>query len=1726
MNAAGEGWGSVSGDGDDEDARVRERRRKRRADAMRALDPETLIGFAAAPFWTPSLLSVANLDAATLTGKARAIVESDSADASADAALRLDEAAAAEVGDFLRRTELDPAPILGRLGARLATAELPPVLREWTTLVQGLATSPGGLGERVLAAINAACDRGDVGHATLIVDAAGALQRVLGGGDVLAAVRIGRHRIEHAFRDTRDRVHLQTYVARPDAMRAFDRLLDDGGRDPADNPLWALHYVGVGGAGKSTLIRHLAFEVARDRGLQIARVDFDYLSPAYPARDPGQLVAALVHELTLYVSRAEQDRYLEAIHERLDRLATVAHELRADDAVGPIAWPEFQELLGFVGSFFGSFARPVIILDTCEELMKLAPVGGKVPSVEATFRLIEELHQRLPRLRVIFAGRRLLCEAGANWRAVPGPIPHAFSAPRPYLALHELRGMDEGEARALLAHHLPESRRADEPLIAAILAACPEDDRVSGLSIDEVVPETRRYSPYRVALHGRWLAGDPTLPADRLASGGPDPYIEQRIVQRMGALEPHLPAVALLRRFDLDTFAAAIGEDRGPAAPLFDELSGHEWILASEAPERGTVLEAKRSIADPLEHYLAEKRAPAWHEVRRRVAAALGPRLAEPGAVQLPPELIDAVLRALEPAAAGAAWLALEAGVDDDWASVHALTRFLMGERAAAEPDDVLVGAAVRATQAGALVRLEPDVDVRPLWQQVFETARSWSVEPSEPQLRVPPIGEVVEAAPAEAAPAAGPRPPPPTAWWLLLRARLGLVAADAWHETGIELADLASAVDEVVRTLGLWDRIGTLAAPIVAAAEAVIERAERDAGAERIDLAPLIRALDRIPAAAGPLATFALMLIARVHALAQAWEPMREAIKRALAAAADRRPIARDPAQRIFDWKPPASIVARVRLDALRLGFFDPGLADTLRDLEVGLHADRDTERLQSAHALYRDGRRTYDTWRSAPPGRDDRRYAVDRRLPWNAHVLALVRTGRIPWREGMPLLGPARAQVASETAQYLVDTTPINDVGYQQNTAVASATLAEARARAVIDLVMLSSVKLDQAEVGELIELWPMQVVDDPRSSPGFAAGRRLLGALRDRARDGRLPLLERARAAAVMDEVVALSRYSGAPVADPVPAVLDAIEGVHPDADEAFARLGLRAWAGEHEDHATSDRAAPPPFDGKRAHQRMLLDLAEHAPRRLAQLAYDEAQLLALRLPERAVPLYAAAASLFEQVDDQLGKTAAVFGRFIARRRLGKPVDAELKAAVAAMRSEIVNQSLAPGHAGTATGDAGALAPLRPLADRLGRPDDRLVKPFPRGAASDPTRRERMRVWWNHRKRSVADTASLAAMVILGVSLVALASWVTFQAITGGVERAFGAKHTRMLSTLGVGLTALVLWGAGRALRLRPYLLRWRRLRRGRWFAPRARIDYSKEASTEGVRAEVALATEPIEIGFTCECPRAGVHPRLLGLDEDGRLPVLVPFLTELAKVRADGESTADPIPLPIQVQAVPLEVHAWEAVLFGVHPALRDAFDPHRLAPRAWQVAPTVGKGKLLAAPSLGAALGSGLSRTGVSHAIGRPTRVLDGLRFDLGDERGSRGASQLRPLELGAAIGLGGGVGLALAVLQGSPQAATEQPTDATRLEMCALRELAALVCEQGADAVLALPPTPLATTRALVDAIGKQLRHQPPRRAEVLAAARVARDLLTELGDPAHEAAALEVTVYFAEDRA
>lgn len=563
-------------------------------------------------------------------------------------------------------------------------AELPPVLARWAELARS-----GWEADRLLRrTVGELVMAGDTGEALSWIDAARFLASAT-GGPLVTGVALAERQIELAYRREHDERLLRSFVEREEQIRWVNELLD------APDERWALHLLGVGGSGKTMLLRHVTSRLAAERGIVAVRIDFDHLSPDYPLRRPGQLVAALAGELRVH-STAHRHEYL---FERLDSMladltGASGGEVPPRDPLANVRRPEVALLLRMFAEIVSQLPRPALfILDTCEELAKLSVPGAAArvpPAVEATFELLGELHRLSPSTRVLFAGRRFLASRGPGWEAISlAPEGTSTLPPRPFLALRELSGFDEGEADRLfekMGLHLDAERRA------AVLSRSREVapprvrrlDRPAGGELDIQVQRAApaRYHPFDLALYASWLQEQPDLAPEAL-QGDEDPYVERRILGRIESreLRAKVPFVVLLGRFDRATAAAALGlpddgggdsrrspsPDGAPAdgslGAALRAIASQEWIdVQPDDESEGLFYELHRALWPRLWRFYSssEERRAELVEAMRRAGPALAALARATPAKRIRAELIGAALRASRPVEGAALWADIE----------------------------------------------------------------------------------------------------------------------------------------------------------------------------------------------------------------------------------------------------------------------------------------------------------------------------------------------------------------------------------------------------------------------------------------------------------------------------------------------------------------------------------------------------------------------------------------------------------------------------------------------------------------------------------------------------------------------------------------------------------------------------------------------------------------------------------------------------------------------------------------------------------------------------------------------------------------------------------------------------------------------------------------------------------------------------------------------------------
>lgn len=376
----------------------------------------------------------------------------------------------AEVGEYLRGIWSN-TEILKRLHALADILQRQPseqidALRPWLQLVKYGLGSPARdrrtadsdpTGTKLLEEVDRLLAEHRATEALSMVGAAQALGDVL-GEPFTSSARRAQWRIDRSYRQALDARSLSYYQPRPDVERSIDELLSGAGP-------WALHLLGDGGVGKTMAIRDLCsgrfFGRAGIEQLPVARVDFDHLDPRYPHTRPGELLLALLGELTTYTTTREIERRFR----RSDDSVAKLHDAAASSAAAHLEKQYLNEAIDAFASYLRGFERPVLlILDTCEELAKLHPPGGRAPAVDRTFDLLERIHQRVPQMRALLAGRRWLVPP-CRWqyrRAEAGPA--RLSTSRPNRRFYR---------RAGPAIHRPPRHRKETALRASDGAARP-----------------------------------------------------------------------------------------------------------------------------------------------------------------------------------------------------------------------------------------------------------------------------------------------------------------------------------------------------------------------------------------------------------------------------------------------------------------------------------------------------------------------------------------------------------------------------------------------------------------------------------------------------------------------------------------------------------------------------------------------------------------------------------------------------------------------------------------------------------------------------------------------------------------------------------------------------------------------------------------------------------------------------------------------------------------------------------------------------------------------------------------------------------------------------------------------------------------------------------------------------------------------------------------------------
>lgn len=516
-------------------------------------------------------------------------------------------------------------------------------------------------------------------------------------------------------RQRSDRAMLRGYLPRRAMFEAYRDLLT------GPDGVWAMHYLGGGGVGKTMLMR--ALTSGTDEHLPpgvvlpptvTARIDFDHINPDYPARRPGLLIAHLAEELRLKDDRlAASEAFallfskIALLHERVDSDRTPAADVE-----------EMLEVFRWACESVASGGRRIVLLlDTCEELDRLGPSGSLPDSVERTFALLERLHEMMPALRVVLCGRRPLAGTYADGEVVVAGMPE-----RPWLRLHRVFAFSGDEARTYLQlMSVPEALVV--PVLARSVAAA--SSATLGLPAGEASP---RYSPFSLSVYATWIAKQQDVDPARIVGDDVDHFVRIRILDRIHNEDVRrlLPHVALLGRFDDATLRACVDIRADVADAVLREIAAQEWIDR----QAGGYYAVEPELRLRLWRYFEREETSALDAARRRVLPALWQRLDAGPVGEVPDEaVVQALLQLVHADRASVlrAWHILDprvtAGAESAW-GVRVLGRVLADEASLGAEVDPGARAACLTTYAECVLREHGAAGTAELWATAWEGAQ------------------------------------------------------------------------------------------------------------------------------------------------------------------------------------------------------------------------------------------------------------------------------------------------------------------------------------------------------------------------------------------------------------------------------------------------------------------------------------------------------------------------------------------------------------------------------------------------------------------------------------------------------------------------------------------------------------------------------------------------------------------------------------------------------------------------------------------------------------------------------------------------------------------------------------------------------------------------------------------------------------------------------------------
>jgi hypothetical protein len=503
------------------------------------------------------------------------------------------------------------------------------------------------------------------------------LSQALGAPMEMATSRARKEISLYHLRE-QDTAYLERFLPREDQLAELRVVADSESQ-------WGSHFIGLSGVGKTMLMRFVTSRHPDNPFKRASRIDFDHIDPRLPLERPARLLQELGEGFAINLESGTQETLFKTFAEAVREAENARAGIDSRTPGWAAAMPEFEHVVTSFAAFLAELPQPVaLVLDTCEELAKLHPPGGQPWSVDATLDILESVHQALDSVKVIIAGRRWVTPQYADLpRQEPAPPEVARAKHRDFLRFYEVRGFSSEEVRRYLkdVRDLP----LEEEVIAAILASTRDPAAVPGhKSGDGAAAGDDFHSPNDLAFIANYLKEDRKLGLKALEEGNFDSYVENRILKRAPEMRAVFPAATVLGHFDAATIEPVLGSHPETRRRLLARLIAEDWTHLEGGPEaERIVIKVDRGLLRRLDAYYArnpprERELGAAREtLRRHLTAKLDQA---PDGVTV--EVVDAAVRLLPPEQVGeklesAAERAISCGAWD-WAD--AVTQRLLSD--------------------------------------------------------------------------------------------------------------------------------------------------------------------------------------------------------------------------------------------------------------------------------------------------------------------------------------------------------------------------------------------------------------------------------------------------------------------------------------------------------------------------------------------------------------------------------------------------------------------------------------------------------------------------------------------------------------------------------------------------------------------------------------------------------------------------------------------------------------------------------------------------------------------------------------------------------------------------------------------------------------------------------------------------------------------------------------